>query len=94
MGTAADRQRQIGDQRQMRHLLDRDVDDRPPPAPQFGRLRRVEAVGLVLQAEGGEEIAAHQIVLDLGGLGEQVDQVFPAVDVDRAFTRHRNGPPS
>ena len=89
MGTAADRQRQIGDQSQMRHLLDRDVDDGAPPAPQFGRLRRVEAIRLVFQAEGREEIAAHQVVLDLGGLGEEIDQLFPAIDVNRAFARHR-----
>ena len=93
MRTAADRQRQIGDQGQMRHLLDGDVDDGAPPAAQFGRLRRVEAVRLVFQAEGREEVAAHQVVLDLGGFREEIDQVFPAIDVNRAFSSTWTRPP-
>ena len=77
MRSAADGGRQVGDHQQVPHFLHRDLHDRV--APGLHRFRLIWAQPILiagLQAEGGVEIAAHQRVLDLRGLGEQMEQLF------------------
>jgi hypothetical protein len=67
----------------MSHLLDRDVDDRPAPPFQglavcFGNAR----LAGTLEAERGVEIAAHQRVLDLRGLRQEVEELLARADHD------------
>ena len=89
MRCGADRDEQIARQRQVGHLLDGDRGDRAGPALRGLGLRRREAIAFVaLQAPGGVEIAAHQIVLDRRGFGEEVDQLLAGLDPDLGFFRH------
>ncbi len=61
---------------EMPHLLDGDLDDGPTPARGGRGLLGSEAVLGILQAEGRIEIGAHQIVLELGGFVEPVNQLL------------------
>lgn len=84
MRGAADGGRDVGDQRKMRHLLDCDRHDRSTPAADRGQLSFADILlDGALETEGGEQIAAHEIVFDLGGLGEQIKQLLAALDGDR-----------
>jgi len=57
------------------------VQDRGAPALDRPQLVRLEIfVDTLLEAERGEEVAAEQVVLELGGFGENVEQVFAGTD--------------
>ncbi len=86
MGDTTDRVHQIGHQGQMGHLVDGDIDDGTRPLGDLGARLGVDiVVGLGLQAPSGIEIAAHQVVLDLGRFGERVEQLLAIMDADRRF---------
>ena len=90
MRAGADRHHQVAGQRQVGHLLDGDRGDGVAPALDRRRLLRRQAVALAaLEAPRGVEVAAHQVVLDRRGLGEQIDQLLARLDPDlRFFLRH------
>ena len=57
------------------HLLDRDIEQHAAPAAHRRRLGGIQALPLaVLQAEGGVQVGAHEVVLELGGLVQAVDE--------------------
>jgi len=69
--------RDVPHRHQVAHFIDGDIDDRPPPALYgFGLLGAQAFRFAVLQREGGVEVGAHQIVLELRRLLERVDQLF------------------
>ncbi len=76
---AAQRHQQIVDERQVTHLLDGDAHHAFAPACDTVRLgRRQPIADSTLEAERRVEIRAEQIVLDLGGLGQQMNESFTA----------------
>jgi hypothetical protein len=61
----------------MTHLLDRDPQDGAPPARGGIRFHFAETVlGAAPEAERRIEVRAHEVVFQLGGLVELVDQCF------------------
>jgi hypothetical protein len=58
------------------HILAGDRQDLVAPARDRGGLRRVQALVGRFRAEGGMEIDAHQVVLDLGGRRQAGNQRF------------------
>jgi len=55
----------------MQHLLDGDApQDLPPPLDGLGLLGRKTLAGPIFEAELGEEVLAHDHVLELRGLGQ------------------------
>ena len=75
----AERARDVPDGGEMRHLLDRDAqDDLPPASHGLGFGVREPIFHTALQAERRVEVGAHQVVLELCGLVEEVEQVFAA----------------
>src|SRR5579863_5586226 len=75
MRRAAQRRGKIGDEREMRHLVDGDGDELSVPTRDDARfVRREKRIWPTFQAEGGVEIAAHEVVLDLRCLGEEVEK--------------------
>ena len=77
MRPAPDRHRQVGDDHEVPHLLDRNVDDRRAPALQRLSLALGHAkLTGALQAEGRVEVAAHQRVLDFSRLRQQMQQLL------------------
>jgi hypothetical protein len=68
----------VGGQCQVQHLLFDDVDQRGLLGLYPARLlRREPLVGCALQGELRVQVLAHQAMLDLAGLAEQVDMLFP-----------------
>jgi hypothetical protein len=62
----------------MGHLFHAHAEERLSPAlhgVEFGGLEVFSRIGL--QTEQGEEVAAQQVVLELGRFGQQVQQVLP-----------------
>src|SRR5204862_457143 len=56
------------------------------PPPDRLHLRRSQALThVVLEAEGGKQVFAHDHVLELRRFAEHVDQLFPVFDHNRAF---------
>jgi len=83
MRRAADRGHQVGDEREMAHLLDGDTDDGAPPAGDHRVVLGTKPVGrCVLQAEGGIKVAAHQVVLDLRRLGQRIEELLARANFD------------
>ena len=80
---------QVLDQGPVEHLLGRDAQDRRPPP-----LHRLELVlaqpgpGLRLEAEGGVQVLAHEPVLELGRLAEEVGELLAVLDDDLRLTVH------
>src|SRR5262249_40300772 len=75
------RRQQVLPEREVEHLLRRDMRDHPPPAKH--RLERVRGQSLVfalLEGEGREQVLAHDSVLELPGLAEHVDQRLAVLD--------------
>jgi hypothetical protein len=58
------------------HLLDRDRHDALVPVAHRGGLVFGETAPVGLQRERGIEVAAKQVVLELRGLGEQMQQLL------------------
>src|SRR6185437_10999785 len=72
---AAERRGDVPHRQQVPHLLDRDIEQHAAPAAYRRRLGRIQALPLaVLQAEGGIQVGAHEVVLELGGLVQAVDE--------------------
>lgn len=90
MRPSADRDRQVRDDNKMSHFLDGDGDDRLAPSLQRIALGVGDALfATPSQAERGIEVAAHQRVLDLRGLGEEVQELLARTDVDFGFRTRR-----
>ena len=65
----------------MQHLLMRDLEDDLPPARDGLELLGREAlVDASLHGERGEEVLAHDGVLELRGFAEQVDELLAVLD--------------
>ncbi len=76
-GSGADCRHQVGDQRQVQHLLHGDAAHRlAPPAHGLGLVLGQPLAGTVFETDLREEVLAHDHVLELGGLGEQPPQVL------------------
>ncbi len=87
-GGGTDGGQQVGDQRQVQHLLHRDGAQHPAPSGDgLGLLVGEPLLRPALQAGLGEEILAQDHVFQLGGLVEQPPQVFPVRDHDRGLDR-------
>ena len=83
---------QVLDQRPVQHLLGGDPQDHPPPSLDGHQLLLGQVlVGRGLEAERGVEVLTHDRVLELGGLAQQVGQLFAIAHDDRRFLhgRHR-----
>jgi hypothetical protein len=84
MRGGADRGQQVGRQGQVQHLLDRDLGQGVAPAGDQGELLGVEPVaGLTLEGVQREQVLAEDPLFQLGGLGEQVDELLATVDGQR-----------
>jgi hypothetical protein len=67
----------------VQHLLHGDpVENLAPPVDRLGLLLAEPLRGAVLEAELGEQVLAHDHVLELGCLREQPPQVLPVGDDD------------
>jgi hypothetical protein len=65
----------------MQHLLLDDVDEHPLPGGHLGQLLGAQPlIGAALEGELGEQVLAHQPVLQLTGLGEQPQQLLAVLD--------------
>ena len=85
----ADGGEEVVDERPVQHLLGGDgEDDRAPPFDRVEVLGSERLVGFGLDAEGGVEVLAHQPVLELRRLAEQVRQRLAVLDDDGWFRRH------
>ena len=61
----------------MAHLLASHIQDELAPfVDRFELFRRDTFVGAALQAEGGIQVAAEEVVLELGGLGQEVQELL------------------
>jgi hypothetical protein len=86
-GSGADRAHHVADQREVQHLLDRDPGQHLLPAGhRAGLLGGQALVRVGLQAVAGVQVLAHDHVLHLGRLGEQVPQVLAVLDGDRGLS--------
>jgi hypothetical protein len=81
-----DRRQQILYQRQVQHLLRRDVGNDPPPsASSIEFLRGDPLVLALLERAGSEQVLTHDPVLELGRLAEHVDQRLTVLDHKRCL---------
>ena len=93
MRRRADRGQDVGGQRQVQHLLLDDIDQRGLPRLHPRELLRGETLaGGALERELRVQVLAHQAMLDLAGLAEQVDKLFPALHLQRRLGGHRGLP--
>lgn len=93
VGGGAHRREDVVDQGQVQHLLGGDMRDLLAPAAYHLHLDTGEAfVGALLEREGGEEVLAHDGVLELGGLAEHVDQRLTMLDHKRSLGRRLTAP--
>ena len=90
---AADGGQQVLHQRQVQHLLGGHVRDLLAPSADGLFFCCREALLLrLLQAEGRVQVLAHDPVLELGGLAEQVDQRLAVLDDERGLGRGQAAP--
>src|SRR5262249_23765092 len=79
---------QILDERQVQHLLRRDVRNRPPPAFDYLQLgRRYVLLDSLLEGESRVQVLAHGCVLELGGQAQHVDKRLTVFDDKRRLWR-------
>jgi len=77
---AADGGRQVPHGDEMPHLLDGDIKNGAPPALHGRNLFGIEPlVCLVLQAEGGAEVGAHQVVFEFGRLMKRMNKLIASI---------------
>lgn len=73
----ANRHGQISHLRQVRHLFHADPHDGAAPARDGVEFFRQQVlVGMALEAEGGVQVAAQEVVFEFGRFGQHVQQVF------------------
>jgi hypothetical protein len=90
-GAPAERRSDVPYRDEVAHLVDRDIEDRAAPAcDRFGFRRGKAFAFTVLQAEGGVEIGAHQILLELRGFVERMQNLLAT---HGGFTVHFHNPP-
>jgi hypothetical protein len=90
MRCRADSGQDVSGQRQVQHLLLDDVDQRGFPCLHPCDLLRREVLARgALERELRVQVLAHQAMLDLAGLAEQVDKLFPAPHLQRRLSGHR-----
>jgi hypothetical protein len=81
MGRAADCGQEIANGSKMKHLFNGNTAKQSAPLAYLSKLGIRDAfIRTGLQAERGEQIAAHHAVLDFRRLGEEVDQLRPVLD--------------
>ena len=74
----------VGGQRQVEHFLARYAEDGGPPAVDGRSLLLAQPlIGAFLQAEGREQVLAHQGVLQLGRGADHVDERLAVLDDER-----------
>ena len=84
----ADRREQVVHEREVEHLLGRDVRDRGPPAVDRRQLAPCQPLVLaLLERERREQVLAHDPVLELGRLAQHVDQRLAMLDHERRLGR-------
>jgi len=94
VGGGADGSQQVRHQGQVQHLLLGHLLDRLAPARDRPDLVGAQPLVLLLLArEGGEEVAAAEPVLELGGLIQQGDELLPRFGAQRGSSRHPRGLP-
>lgn len=76
--SAAQRAREVPDEREVRHLFEYHRDDARSPTLHGLFLLDRPARIRPLEAEGCVEVAAHELVLDLGGLVEPIEKLLSA----------------
>jgi hypothetical protein len=77
---------QVTHRGQVEHLLGGDLRDHAlPPFDRLELLFGQPFARVGLEAEGSEEVFEHQHVLQLRGLREQEDELFPVLNNDRSF---------
>ena len=82
----ADGREQVVDQGQMQHLSGGHAQDLPLPAGDGGQLVRGQPLVLrFLERERGEQVLAHDPVLEFGRLAQHVDQGFAVLDDERGL---------
>ncbi len=87
---AADRRQQVLHQGQVQHLLGGHMKYLRAPAVHRGQLGLGQPlVGGLLEREGGEQVLAHDPVLELGRLAEHVDQRLAVLDHEWSLGRRR-----
>ena len=89
MRGAADRRKQIVRERQVDHLVARNVENYALPALDRISLVVVKLRLAALQAVGRKEVAGHEAVLDLGGLRKEIDELIAVFDDDLGLGRPR-----
>src|SRR3546814_10797379 len=78
---AAERRGYIPDRHEMAHLIDGDVENDPAPARDRLGLGTAQPLRLAIpETEGGIEVDAHQLLLEIGGFVERVQQLLEAYD--------------
>jgi hypothetical protein len=88
VGSGADRGQNVLHEREVEHLLGRDMRDHLPPAThRLERVGRDSLVFALLEREGREQVLAHDPVLELRGLAEHVDQRLAVLDHERRLRR-------
>ena len=86
-GAGTDRGQQVLHEREMEHLLLRDVDELAPPAPRRLELDLAQALVLaVLHRERGIQVLAHHQLLECGRLAEGPDQRLAMLEDHRRRT--------
>jgi hypothetical protein len=76
VGRSADCGQEVAHGSKMEHLFDGNAAKQPAPLAYLPKLGIRDAlVRAALQAERGEQIAAHHAMLDFGRLGQEVDQL-------------------
>ena len=82
-GRGADCRGQVGDQRQVQHLLDRDAVQRlAPPIDNLCLLGGETFVGALFEAKLRKQVLAHDHVLELRGFRQQPPHIFAVGDDD------------
>jgi hypothetical protein len=88
----ADGSEHVLDERQVEHLLLGDLEDRlPPAADRPVLLGRQAFVAGPLQREGRVEVLAHDPVLELGGLAQEIDERIAVLDHDGRLRGRERG---
>ena len=91
MRCGADGGQDVGGQRQVQHLLLDDVDEGGLPGLNTVQLLRRQALaGRAFERELCVQVFAHQAMLKLAGLAEEVDKLFPALGLQRRLSSHRD----
>ena len=83
-GRGPDCGHQVRDECEVKHLLQSDaLQDGAPPIDRRELLRCQALLDTLLQTEARIEVLAHDPMLELGGLGQQIPEMLTMLDDDR-----------